>query len=162
MAEQWRSVEGFPGYLVSDAGRVVGRRGHVLSPHGDSTGRQQVDLKDGSRRRMARVHTLVLEAFVGSMPPGMEASHLNGDASDNRLANLRWESHSANVLRKQDHGTEVHGEACNLTKLSESAIRAIREACAQGELQRDIAERFNTTQGNVSAIVLRKSWRHVA
>lgn len=39
---------------------------------------------------VADVATLVLETFVGPCPEGMKAIHINGDAEDNRLENLKW------------------------------------------------------------------------
>lgn len=48
------------------------------------------------RPRTVAVHRLVLEAFVGPCPPGMECCHNNGVASDNRLCNLRWDTSSEN------------------------------------------------------------------
>lgn len=161
MEEEWREVPGFPGYAVSDQGQVRGRTGGVLKPHSDATGRQRVDLGGKRHRRAARVHTLVLEAFQGPRPEGHEASHLNGDASDNRAANLAWESHADNVARKRDHGTHVQGERSPLARLTEAQVREIRRRCASGETQRTVAEDHGVTQTNVSAIVTRKSWGHV-
>ena len=43
---------------------------------------------DGNAK-MEKVHRLVLEAFVGPNPPGLECCHNNGDPSDNRVENLR-------------------------------------------------------------------------
>lgn len=48
-----------------------------------------------------------------------------------------------------------------IVKLTEEAVRAIRDAVADGEEQDAVARRFGVSQANVSWIVLRKGWRHV-
>src|SRR5262249_4354731 len=55
------------------------------------------------------VHRLVLEAFVGPCPPGMEARHVNGIKTDNRLVNLQWGTHRQNMRDKATHkmGTSI-------------------------------------------------------
>src|SRR5260221_10985959 len=94
--ERWRDVPGRRGYRVSDRGRVKsvdrvlsdGRQagGMMLTPYGDEDGYQRVSIAG----RTVAVHILVLEAFAGPKPPGMEACHGNGDRSCNDLSNLRW------------------------------------------------------------------------
>jgi hypothetical protein len=49
----------------------------------------------------------------------------------------------------------------DLTTLKESEVISIRKLAELGNLQKDIAKVFNTTPGNVSAIVNRKSWRNI-
>lgn len=110
--ERWVSVPGYEGfYEVSDRGgvrslerRIPDGRGRMrrIAPRDRRhttlpVGYQQIQLhRDGTS--VARlVHRLVLEAFIGPPPPGMEACHNNGDVTDNRLTNLRWDSHQANM-----------------------------------------------------------------
>ena len=118
MLEEWRPVLGYEGlYEVSDAGRVrslsrevrSGRgvrvvEGRVLHPTPGALGRLSVSLSNG-RAVVRLVHHLVLEAFVGPRPDGAECCHGDGDASNNRLSNLRWDTHRANVLDAVAHGT---------------------------------------------------------
>ena len=40
---------------------------------------------------------MVIHAFVGPTPPGMEICHNNGIHADNRLKNLRFDTHAANM-----------------------------------------------------------------
>ncbi|MBN7395680.1 HNH endonuclease [Mycobacteroides abscessus subsp. abscessus] len=111
--EQWRPVVGFEGlYEVSDLGRVrtVPRlvsmgRGYRTVPgrirkygHSTTHGYLIVGLSRPGKRRAttALVHRLVLEAFVGPCPDGMEACHFDGDKTNNRLPNLRWDTRRAN------------------------------------------------------------------
>jgi hypothetical protein len=54
----------------------------------------------GVRRQ---VHRLVLEAFVGPCPDGMECCHEDGDSTNNRVDNLRWDTHEANVRERLEH-----------------------------------------------------------
>ena len=122
MDEIWRAVKDFEGsYEVSSLGQVRsldrqvpscrGRTraapGRVLSPTRTKGGYAQVSLRGSGRRRTAHVHSLVLEAFVGPRPrPGMEACHGDGDSSNDRLSNLRWDTNSANhydAVRHRSH-----------------------------------------------------------
>jgi hypothetical protein len=64
-------------------------------------------MADRRRDRLtsARVHRLVLEAFVGPCPEGMVGCHNDGDPLNNRLDNLRWDTPSNNERDKWVHGT---------------------------------------------------------
>lgn len=119
MTELWRPVPGLEDrYEVSDAGRVrsltvrvyagQGRTrispGRVLSAYrGDRY--VKVSLKQDGRQFGRNVHRLVAEAFLGPCPQGMEVCHNNGDAHDNRLSNLRYDTHANNSLDRRAHGT---------------------------------------------------------
>jgi len=114
--ERWLSVPGYEGkYEVSDHGRVRsldrldsrGRRrtGALLVGRPQHHGHLVVALYSEGSRRDFSVHHLVLTAFVGPRPNGMEACHWNDDSSDNRLANLRWDTRSANTRDSVRNGT---------------------------------------------------------
>lgn len=122
--EVWKPVVGLEGaYEVSDQGRVrsvrrvvrSGQRGgtrevapQILSTPKGSAGYRQVTL----RRKTHLVHSLVMAAFVGPRPVGMETCHNNGDPDDNRLANLRYDTISENRLDIVRHG---RSQAANRT-----------------------------------------------
>lgn len=61
-------------------------------------------LADGERKYQY-VHILVLTAFYGPCPEGMEGCHHDGDPLNNRLGNLRWDTHVGNVSDSIRHGT---------------------------------------------------------
>lgn len=136
--ECWRAVPGYQGfYEVSDAGRIRSLERRVRGPRGstqrcpgvflsdkpDHYGYHYVDLSRDRRRRRVGVHILVLEAFVGPCPPGMECLHGNGNSMDNRLCNLSWGTHGENNLDQVRHGTHpwAKRDRCNWGHLFEGA-----------------------------------------
>lgn len=115
--ETWKPVLGYEGlYEVSDHGRVRGitRRdaqgrvwpARILSP-GDRSRYAVVGLWRDGKQQMAKVHRLVLEAFVGPCPEGKEACHGPAGSGDNSLGNLRWDTRSENMLDQVRHGTHA-------------------------------------------------------
>lgn len=117
MSEEWRAIPGFGGrYEVSDQGAV---RSHLVSGRYDRTspeprsvgqrrtakGYLQVTLYVDRQHVHRYVHRLVLSAFVGPCPQGLQTRHLNGNAADNRLVNLRYGTQSENERDKIRHGT---------------------------------------------------------
>lgn len=138
--ERWLPVVGYEDrYEVSDQGRVRalalvvapsdGRRPYVRPAQMrkiqfDYNGYCKVSLSKDRRVECAFVHRLVLEAFVGPRPPGMEVCHNNGHKADNRPDNLRWDTKSANNLERfREHG--------------EIPWRMFVEECPRGHLLRD-------------------------
>lgn len=99
--EQWRPVVGYEGfYEVSNLGRVrnckAARR--ILKQKTSPKGYKILKLYRHGVARTYRVHRLVLEAFVGPCPEGLEGCHWDTVPSNNSLANLRWDTRSANML----------------------------------------------------------------
>jgi hypothetical protein len=123
MSEQWRAVTGYEGlYEVSDQGRVksIGRYyspGHpgskprwmperIMRPALTRQTYYTLQLsKDGTSKTFI-LHRLVLREFVGECPDGMECCHNNGDSTDNRLVNLRWDTPAANIADQFTHRTQ--------------------------------------------------------
>jgi hypothetical protein len=120
VTEQWRPVLDFEDlYGVSDLGRVRsldreivycdGRvrwyTGQILTPvlHADGA-YVFVTLCRSNRGFKRRVHHLVLAAFVGPRPPGLEGCHNDGDIWNNRPENLRWDTHQSNMVDTVRHG----------------------------------------------------------
>lgn len=113
--EVWRAIPGYEGrYEVSDLGRVrsVARkdmrgrtiRERVLRLRLLPTGRPRVSLARDGKAVDAYLYRLVLEAFVGPCPVGMEALHWDDDPSNNTLANLRWGTRTDNMRDMSRNG----------------------------------------------------------
>lgn len=97
---------------VRSVDRVVvtskGRRQYpsrILTGH-LSLGYWRVGLTRNGKSVKKLVHRLVLEAFTGPCPDGMEGCHNDGDRANSRLVNLRWDDRSGNNLDKREHGTD--------------------------------------------------------
>ncbi len=120
--QQWLPVPDYVGtYEVSDDGRVrsldrqVRRRDGWLTVKGRELsqypkppqGYWVVGLSQRGRTRTITVHTLVLLAFVGTRPKGMECLHRDGNLDNNHLSNLSWGKPSENRRDCVKHGTHV-------------------------------------------------------
>jgi hypothetical protein len=119
VTEQWRAVPEYEGlYEISDLGRVRslsrtsvrkdGRRysrfGRMRKMAPDSSGHLQVQLWRDAKPVSHLVHRLVLCVFVGDPPPGLVACHNDGDPTNNRVDNLRWDTQLSNNLDTVRHG----------------------------------------------------------
>lgn len=168
--EEWRAVAGYDGkYLVSNHGRVAraGRgRGtgtiFIINPTNKEDVVAVVSLRYMGRSRHGRVAGMVMAAFVGPCPDGMEVCHGDGDHMNNRLSNLRYGTHTENMADKHVHGTQPMGETSHYAKLTESAVLHIRATVANKSMSRHaLATMYGIREKSISDIVLRKSWKHI-
>lgn len=167
----YRDVPGFEGYRVGADGSVWScRTTHGikpgvwkrLRPRTSKQGQLCVALALKGKMVPRRVHRLVLEAFVGPCPEGMEACHNNGDMTDNRPSNLRWDTHKNNMQDMVRHGTSQRGEKNHKAKLTEGDVRAIRELRSSGARAADLAARFDVSLSSIRFILSGRTWAHVA
>lgn len=166
MGITYRDIPDYPGYRVGDNGSVwtlwnnkygLGTVWRYLRPQ-NKKGKLTVSLrKDGISKHFG-THALVLTAFIGPCPIGMEGRHLDGDYKNNNLWNLKWGTPVENQADRVLHGTSNQGEQHGLSKLTESDIIQIRDS---EETLQEIADRFDTTKSNVSMIRNRKVWTHI-
>lgn len=117
---------------------------------------------NGIPRKYMSVTHLMLEAFVGPRPEGMECCHNDGNKYNDVLSNIRWDTHENNELDKKKHGTYHWGEGNKQSRFKNEEILEIRRLYATGEYtQWDIAKMFGTSQGAISNIVLKECWKHI-
>lgn len=119
-SETWRDIPGYEGYYqASDLGgikslrRVIMRsngspqtiRERILKPAFDTFGYLHVVLNAPDKSiKTFRVHRLVMWAFNGPTPDGLEICHNDGEHTNNRLDNLRFDTHAANMADTVTHG----------------------------------------------------------
>jgi len=164
-----KQIENFPNYFVTEDGRVWGsRRKHVLKPNLTTTGGYlQVCLCAGGKRKTRKVHSIVLEAFVGPCPEGMECRHLDGDRTNNSLDNLVWGTAKENAQDRDAHGNwkPAEGEQHGGAKLTESKVKLIRLLYRAKQLkftQVELSELFGVVPSVICNIVRNRCWRSVA
>ena len=173
-SERFLAVPGYEGlYSVSNRGRVwsfYGNGRFLKQVLGGRPGyeRLAVTLWDGETRQQRRVHQLVMLAFVGPCPEGMEVLHLDGDRFRNHWPeNLAYDTHVVNQRQMAEHGTmtlavKVGSQRLN-HKLTEEIVPAIRaEYAAGGVVEQDLADRYGVNVSTMHRMLARQTWKHVA
>ena len=178
IGEVWRDVASYEGeYRVSNLGRVrslsrtVAHKGNGFMRVHERILKQTIVMEyptvwlgSGHQRGIrVKVHRLVLEAFVGPCPDGMEARHFpDRNPMNNRLGNLNWGTKLDNAVDKQAHGTMVRGERVKVGKLTAEIVLEIRRLSASGRhSQESLGRKFGVAQSSISSLLLRKTWKHI-
>lgn len=157
---QWRDIEGYEGYQVSDDGQVRGVRSEHLSQECLHTGYRRVGLYIAGVRRKVLVHVLVTAAFLGRKPSGVCINHRDGDKSNNALSNLEYVTPSQNQRHAYATGLRrrMSGESHHQSKLTEGQVHEIRALRRAGLSLKEIGSRFGVGFSNVSKICTNQSW----
>lgn len=160
--ERWSPVAGWPTYEVSDIGRVGSlaysrKTRKIRTLQTAKSGHKYITFSRPTppRTKTFAVHRLVLEAFVGPCPAGMECCHNDGNPANNFVENLRWDTNQSNQLDKLKHG--VSGRA----KLTEQDIPVIWARLVAGDHAKDIIRDFAVTRPTISMIRSGKAWSHI-
>jgi hypothetical protein len=172
MSDIWKPIVGYEGfYEVSDRGHIRsldryvkhwrgGNRlypGRILEPHQERY--LKVGLSKNGKSTTHRVHNLVMMAFVGAPPEGMEVCHNDGINYNCELRNLRYGTHLENIEDRAKHGKTTRGKDITQSVLSEKDITIIRNSYRKREVtQRELANRFGVSQHTVWAILQRRTW----
>lgn len=119
---------GYPKHRVGDDGSVWSwrwNRWNKLKGWINPDGYVVTTLSYKTRSYPFCVHRLVLLAFVGPCPEGMETRHYpDRTRTNNRLSNLSWGTVSENRQDRTEHGTFC-GESVPWHKLSEEEVQEI-------------------------------------
>lgn len=169
----YRWVAGFPGYFIGSDGsfwscKTLGSgtcidlgKPHRVATHPNDKGYIQARLSRSPKLHARLVHRLVLEAFIGPRPPGMECRHLDGDKANNDIRNLRWGTPLENAADQIRHGSQVRGERSSKAKLTGAQVVEIRILRAAGMSLPALARKFGVRNPTILKIVRREYWAHI-
>lgn len=179
--EIWKPVPNFPLYEVSNLGRVKSlerkyERGEWRHQVTQSVTWQERYISGWVKRSRGRpmsvmialrkdgityndrVHRLVLKAFVGPCPDGMEGCHNDGNPLNNALSNLRWDTHKSNVKDMEKHQTKsnppVHfGEAHHNCKLTAEDVKAIRSTPITRGVKAELSRKYDVSITTIKRVL---------
>lgn len=168
---EWKTIEQFPDYAISDMGIVMrianGSNtwpGRILQAVIDKDGYRRVGLFKNKKKSVVRIAILVLKGFKDDLRQDTEANHKSGIKIDDSLKNLEWVTHQENMthafalgLRSYDYAGENNPKA----KLKEWQIKEIRGLISIGKSCVSIARMFNVTDVLIGLIKRKKIWLHI-
>ncbi len=172
----YQDIPGFPGYRVGIDGtvwscwkgggkharRIMVDKWKLLKPTPMKSGHLHLNISTPDGKRIyVLVHHLVLQAWHGFCPEGLEARHLNDNPTDNQLSNLRWGTRTQNIDDRKKNGSWICGSASSNAKITDDQVREILRRCVNGEKQRVVAADYGIHQSEVSRIVRAKRWAHM-
>lgn len=160
--EIWKDIPGYEGkYQASSLGRIrsldrqigtpgtVGckfMKGRVLRPGPTKSGHLYVVLGHGAAG--TPVHQLIARTFIGPRPEGTEVCHNDGDPTNNRADNLRYDTRTNNIL-------DVFKNGKHWRKLSLKDVREIlnEPLTVTGA---SLAKKYGVSQTTISRVRLRR------
>lgn len=168
VGEVWKPVVGHETrYLISNMGRVYSLnggmryryKGVLLKP---SSAKGYLRIKLHRPVKEGRIHQMVLEAFVGPRPEGMDACHNDGNSLNNRLDNLRWASPKENMADAKKHGTACEGTRHYSAKFTENEVKYLRQRFPlSGLTYREFAATIGVSPNPVFRMLTRRSYKNV-
>lgn len=168
---EYRLIPTFPEYQIGDDGSLWSKYQpgtHAITGEWyprkwakSTAGYPHVVLSRDKKLHGRFIHRLVLEAFVGPCPAGMEGRHLDGNKHNARLSNLEWSTHVDNEADKVRHGTLQAGDRQVMSVLREADVKDILALYDTGKhTQVAIATKYGVSSSTICGITRGRSWRH--
>jgi hypothetical protein len=174
MQQIWAPVPDYEGlYEVSNFGEVRSldrivphgkddhlrkRQGQLLKKLIDKQNRFRVSIYKNGIRNKVFVHYLVALAFLGKRNKGQMVCHNDGDEQNNRVDNLRYDTHKSNMEDMVKHNKSARGLKNGQAVVTPEQVLKIRELRKKGLFYREIAPQTGVHFETVANICQGKSW----
>lgn len=109
---QWRTINGFPNYSVSNTGVVVNTKKNKTMVIYTRKGYCLVKLSSNGKSVEKKVHRLVAEAFIPNPNNYSCINHKDENPLNNSVENLEWCNHKYN----NTYGTRIERQSKSLTE----------------------------------------------
>lgn len=113
MKEEFKEIEGFPNYQISNYGNVKNvKKNRYKVPGTDKKGYLKVDLYKNSKRTTKKIHRLVATAFLKKENDSKrnDINHIDGNKHNNNVTNLEWCTKSENMQHAfKNHLVHIEG-----------------------------------------------------
>ncbi len=172
----WKPVVGYEEIYEVRPGRDGGRVRRVAPIKRSRVGKELFNIcslgyarvvlsKPNSKPKYVRIHTLILEAFVGPKPKRAEACHADDIKMNNTLDNLYWGSRSDNINDAIFNGGRTYpekkikilngyakGETHGMSKLTNKQRKEIVLQRIAGVPRKDLAAKYKVSTNQIYRI----------
>lgn len=122
-------------------------------------------LKFKLNKRLITVHQFLSVIYFGEKCIGLQVNHIDSDKTNNKKENLEVVTQLENLKHQWDNGDkvmpDVKGSKHGNSKLKESDVLDIRKMYEQGKKIFEISRNYEVSQGCISDIVNKRTWKHI-
>lgn len=167
--EQWKALEEFPDYEISDQGNFrrlyKGKYRDLAISDSGCFRYYMVSISMGKDKVYKKyLHRLMGQAFIPNPDPEKydTVGFKNKDGHDCRLENLYWTNQTELMAMRKEQDRYAKGSEHHMSKLSESDVKQARSLYDSGKKGiSEIARMFGMDSSTMDSILKRNTWTHV-
>lgn len=129
--------------------------------HTDKAGYGKISKLFDGKVISIRSHRAVYELYFGPLDSSVNVLHSCDNTSCCNVRHLFAGSHQDNIKDKIAKNRQAKGERNGRAKLTSMDVIKIKSLLKRGNMQSDIAFRFDVSEVTISAIKLGKIWKHI-
>ena len=158
--ENWKPIPGYEElYDVSDWGHIWSYKSKRIVGNYNNVRYNNVSLHKDGIGKSVDIHTLVIKAFIGPCPEGIEICHEDGNRHNNFIKNLRYGTGVDNCTDREKHGRTYRGEKHWKCKLTQEKVEEALARIEAGELLKDVAQECGISKTHMICIRQSKAWK---
>ena len=140
MQEEWKLIEEYPNYMISNLGRLKSLSFHrtgkeqILKQNINGRGYNYKNISYKGKYKNLFIHREVAKAFIpNNNRENTDVNHKDGNKQNNRVDNLEWCTRSENILHAYKHNLKKKPVGYTYRKRCELAIEYIKEKTTDDE-----------------------------
>jgi hypothetical protein len=123
--EEWKEINGFEDYLISNYGNVYSKKNNKLLQHKSNGVYKNISLSKNNKPNYKYIHRLVCDAFCENPHNKPMVNHKDGNKLNNHYSNLEWVTKGENQSHAFRTGLRIPSEKQRQSVIRENKRRAL-------------------------------------